>query len=648
MSKNYLRCSLILMTLLVYLPVVSLQAQSTDEKGWYKSDEIQGIDIGWIQELQFKEPAKIFAQHGWSYTAKQIDYARSMANWMQQTYKPKGLLGEMKMSLLAPPPSYPINSSSYNFNEAEKNNRNALPNTYGAMSKMYLFLRKTAQKKFWPIDGLADYYTWFIMANNVEMISKQMVGLSSTDEYYCMLPNYTIGTKGRYENENLERYANYRNFTGSRNLQPYEHYLIPPKIVDPGSAKYVVVMTRDKKPLPFDQVTIGELISRLETQLPIMYKIAINDGTKMQNLMENAKRGIQILKDNFKNQLNDFAYLTDFTYQIDVVGLANLEKGKEVYWLRSQPVSVVNNDYTSVYYPLFKLRKGVKEACAKGEPQWIICRLERGGRPDHEGEIHLMETFLERFNYAYLYNYFFGKDKVIEPYKPLVFADNKGAGAQIQVAQSAEAKKKSEDKSVLFFDDFSTVAISGTPPAWTTQRSEISGEPVTVTEVSEASGKWLKLKRNASPKNFPSQVTGNFEMSFDLLVRKGDVPWGTPGIDAQLLFSSAQGDKKITMNVSPGDMNRTDAAGWLILNIGSAACQVSSYYSLPDFTGSKPVNKVKMTFRKNGDGLIILSNNNKVYECSKALADGMTLKGLNFYVNEKNVFHVSNIEVRKL
>ncbi|WP_276482601.1 hypothetical protein [Paraflavitalea pollutisoli] len=620
----------------------SLPAQPTSSRGWYERDDIQNVDIGWIKVLQFKEPAKPFAQHGWSYTAKQTGITQQFATWLHQTYTPRGYLGEMKLSLLAPEPAYQPDSKDYDYNDAEKNNRNALPNTYGAYGKLYMLLMKTPERKFWPINGMANFDTWYVMANNVELISQQLITISSADTYYCLMPKYRSDMKGEFEKEWFEQASNYRNFTNSPQLQPFEHYMIPAKQIDPGSEKYVVLLTKDKRPLPFDQVTVNELFNRIEAQLPMMYKLAIKGGSKLQNLQEGGRRGLQYLRDMYKNELQEFAYMR--YHQIDIIDLFNLSAGNRPYWLRTK---ALNDGQT--YFPLLRLRKGVKEALANGDPQWIVCRLDNGGSPANEGEIHRMDAFLQGFNYQYVYDYFFGKDKVIQPYKPLPVANGTTVVATAEPArQSSVAKSKSSDPAVVFYDDFSTVSTGTTPTAWNTQRSEITGDKIAVVEVKGADGKWLKLKRNASPKTLTQPVSGDVELSFDLLVQKGDVPWGTPGIEAELTFNTAQGDKKYTMNVSPGDMNRVDAAGWLMLNVGKTDCKMENYYSMPSFTGSKPINKVSMSFRKKGEGLTVLCNGNKVYDCAKVFVAGMNLKGFNFYVNEKNVFHLSNVQVKKI
>lgn len=291
-----------------------------------------------------------------------------------------------------------------------------------------------------------------------------------------------------------------------------------------------------------------------------------------------------------------------------------------------------------------RLKKGVKETLTSGAPQWIVCKIDAPINASHSGSVQMMDNFVSRFNYDYVYRYFFGKEKVIEPYKPLgpIKTEEKAATA----ALSATAKKNAADKSILFFEDFSGTTTGASPQNWNIQRSEVSGNRSPVTTLEKVPGNWLQLKRGATPKTFP-QISGDFELSFDLLVHKGDVPWGTPGINVQLQLTGSTGEKTVTLNVSPGDMNRADAAGWVMFN-GLPNCKVSSYYSLPDFTGSKPVNKANISVRRKGESITVLCNNNKVYDCNTAFSSGLMLKGLNFTVNEKNQFYLSNIQIKKI
>ncbi|WP_130539657.1 hypothetical protein [Pseudobacter ginsenosidimutans] len=625
------------LSVIISLPVF---AQPTNSRGWYDRKDVENVDVGWMTKLTFKEPSKPFAQHGWTYPANQTDVTQKIITWMQQTFTCKGLLGEPKLTLLAPPPPLP--------GEPEKENKKALPNTYGAFVRFHHNLVKTSTKKFWPMYGNLSNINVDILANNVELISRQMIFLSTADEYYCVMPKYNIGMKGEFDKDHNENMASYRNFSNSPNLKKYEHYLIPGQSLSGNGAFYAVIMTKDGSPLPFEQVTINELISKLENRLPYMYKVAMNQDRKMENMLEKAKRGIQILKDNYKNNLNDYAYLASLNTPIDVIDLANLEPGKNVYWLSTEAETKKNRDYTAVNWPLLRLKKGVKQSCATSGPQWIIFRMDAVINQSDAGNIELMDNFVNRFNYDYVYNYFFGKDKVIEPYKPLAFVSNEEkANSQSATELSDEAKKNANDRSIAFFEDFSAVPSGAAPPHWNTERSYGTGGMVSVTELKDMPGKWLKLKRNASPKTF-TPVSGDFEISYDLLVHKGDVPWGTPGMQLQLMFSAGQSEKKYSVDVSPGDMNRKDAAGWIMLMLGGSACKLGNYYSVPDFTGSKPVNQVRITMRKKGESITVLSNNNKVYDCATAFSAGMELKKINFEVNEKNVYYISNIKLKKM
>jgi hypothetical protein len=85
--------------------------------------------------------------------------------------------------------------------------------------------------------------------------------------------------KGEFDREYNETHANYRNFTNSANLKKYDHYFVPGQSLGGKGAAYIVVMTKDRQPLPFEQVNIGEFINRIEGRLPIMYILAKNGGT---------------------------------------------------------------------------------------------------------------------------------------------------------------------------------------------------------------------------------------------------------------------------------------------------------------------------------------------------------------------------------
>lgn len=633
--------------LLIALFAFSLaSAQPVDKRGMYDKNDFEHIEIGWLNPLK-NEPSRAIAENGWNYPINQTDVGRKIGAWLQQTYTPTGLLGEIKLDLYRPPASKYKGTKYYGSDEAERDNRFALPNSYGAFAKFHLCLSKTSTHKFYPTPGNHCYTRLDIMANNVEMITKQVIALSTPTDYYCTMPDYTVGQKGEYEKDWLNQMTAYRNFTNSQNLKAYRHYLSPVG----NQLSYVVVMTKNDQPLPFEQVTVGEFLRQLESQFPKLHQFAVNRNLIYENYLENAKKGMQILKEQLKQQENKFAYFNTIERQIDIIDLANIGSiGKLPNWLHTEKITQNLDQWgkvvsTSKNYPLMRLKKGIKEACAISGPQWVVFKLDGTLNAGYGGAVQLMDNYVTHFNYDYLYRYFFGKDKVSELYQPLGTANTTETKQATKI--SAIAKKNASDKSVLFFEDFSGTVVNAVPQNWKIQRSEVSGnEPVVVT-LDKVDGKWLKLKRNATPKNFQQIITGDFEMNCDVLVHKGDVPWGAPGIELQFKFSGNAGEKKIVLNTTPGDMNRTDGAGWMIIE-GLTNCKVTNYYSLPNFTGSKPVNRATLTMQKIGQSMTIVCNNNKIYECNTAFSPGMSLKDFNIYVNEKSQFYISNIQIKKI
>src|SRR5690606_4678655 len=122
--------------------------------------------------------------------------------------------------------------------------------------------------------------------------------------------------------------------------------------------------------------------------------------------------------------------------------------------------------------------------------------------------VRVMDNFVSRFNYDYVYNYFFGKEKVTTPYEPLGASNsvskNKDEAPAATLSQTA--LKKKADKSVVFFEDFSDIKDGATPAGWATDRSS-SGDHPTVTTLKDFEGKWLKLKGSASPKTLVYPVS---------------------------------------------------------------------------------------------------------------------------------------------
>lgn len=399
---------------LIFCPVaINLQAQTKE----LPRKDVTHVDIGWKKIVEFKEPPKPLPFEERHYTAKQIGYAQTFITWMQQTFTPKGMLGESRYYLIASSKSEPVTGKYYTYNEAEKNNRRALPNPYGAFSRFYLFLKKDENGKY--VQATNHQILWNIEANAIENISQQIIALSTPEEYYFIMPRYEVGMKGTLDVSWNEEAAQLQNFSNHPNLKKYDHYYVPSRILNSFApvAYYVVIMTKNNQPLPFEQVTVGEFIEQLELQLPMMYKIAINQGSKDIDLMERAKRGFQIFKNRFGKQVNEKVYLPE-GLQLNLFNFTDADENSEFNWFKTVATFEVRRS-PFTYFPLMKVKKGVREACATGDPQWLVIKWAAPETKNLTGDIHYMESMLNRFNYDYVYNYFFGDKRPTTPYKPL-------------------------------------------------------------------------------------------------------------------------------------------------------------------------------------------------------------------------------------
>ena len=141
------------------------QPEFVDRIG-FKLESIADIDIGWMKIYKPTTPAKGKQLGNRIYSARQIGYCQQFIEWMQQSYLPKGCLGDAGYYLNEIPKFSGTNSKLGN--EINQHGH-ALPHMYGASSRMYTALKKDAQGKFAPLYNFAEY--WRIEANQLQYIS---------------------------------------------------------------------------------------------------------------------------------------------------------------------------------------------------------------------------------------------------------------------------------------------------------------------------------------------------------------------------------------------------------------------------------------------------------------------------------------------
>ena len=171
--------------------------------------------------------------------------------------------------------------------------------------------------------------------------------------------------------------------------------------------------------------------------------------------------------------------------------------------------------------------------------------------PNQEYSIHRHESILNNFNFEYVYQYFFGNDKVIEPYKPLRLPNYK----ERIVTEEASDKtiKAVADKNIFFFDDFSTSAIGKPANNW--DGSLVNGKKAMVTQLNGNNDKWLEIlaHEKVRPKNIQVPYPQNFTLSYELVASQ-NFTWGARGLTMQLSKETSPGNAEsyLKLKLRPG------------------------------------------------------------------------------------------------
>lgn len=375
------------------------QAQVYRDRIGFELESIAHIDIGWMKEYKFTSPVAAKQLGDRKYSAEQIGYSQKFMEWMLQSYLPKGCLGSAGTYLNAIPKFSNTNSRLGN---AINTHLQALPQLYGAYTKMYMFLKKDAAGKFVPQNNFAEY--WHVEANQVQHISNPVSFISSTSQYYFVLPDFASHSNG-YEKD-YKASSTLLDFSNHKNIIRYRHFYIPPKIIG-DNPFYVVILSKNNE-LPFERATIGEFFEQAEKQFPFWQNIDPVSAEEYKIAQKNLAR----LKEKYRSKWNEEAKLQLSGTQIDLYDFVNANEGRDDFFENSG----TQDGYYS--FPIQKVKKEALELCRNGGPQWIVIRWSMG-MPNKAFNIHLHESILNNFNFEYVDNYFFHPEKVKgQQYKP--------------------------------------------------------------------------------------------------------------------------------------------------------------------------------------------------------------------------------------
>ena len=626
-TKFYKMKKIILIVLVAFSLTSQAQPIYVDRIG-FKLESISDIDIGWITIRKHSTTPQGKQLGDRIYSANQIGYSQKFVEWMQQSYLPKGCLGDATYYQNSIPKFSGTNSELGN---AINMHKAALPQLYGAQSKIYMFLKKDEQGKFVPQNNLSD--DWRIEANGLQSISNPVSFISSTEQFYFIMPDYSANANGY--NADDKAASDLRGFINHKNLLGYKHFYIP-------NSSYVVIMTKDKQS-PFEKITIGEFFTQAEKQFPVWQKI---QPVSVENFAT-AKKNLVRLKEKYKSKWNDIAELQLSGTQISLQSFVNANQGdydmfdnKDIY----------GKEGINTTFPILKVKKSTLELCKTDQPQWLVIRWTMS-MPNQPYNVHLHESILNNCNFDYVYNFFFDSEKVKgQSYKPLRSPSYKEAVVVTEVSESS--KKNNADKNVFFFEDFSTTVVGKIPIGWKSNLGS-AGRSSVITNLDGLGGNWAVVADyTLTPGQIKKPLPQNFTLSFELVVAQ-NFTWGAKRLHFKLAKETSPGNEEsfLDLGLRPGyDGRDGDASLETKFPSPPGYSNGANSFIAPGFSNNKKNNRITVTIKKKEETLQVFIDNTKIAEYEKAIPAAHLFNALSFYsynLGTNDKYYISNIKIMK-
>jgi hypothetical protein len=609
---------------------IAAQAQVYRDRIGFDLESIADIDIGWMKMYKYTTPPAAKQLGERKYSAAQIGYSQQFIEWMQQSYTPKGCLGNAGYYQNA---IYKFSSTNSRLGNAIAGHVQALPHLYGAYSRMYMYLKKDAAGNFVPQNNLAE--NWNIEANGLQHISMPVSFISSTEEYYFVFPDFKRYAKG-YDDED-KKASNFMDFDTHKNIKSYRHFYVPPRTID-DYPHYIVILSKNNE-LPFEEVTIGEFFEQAEKQFPFWQSIDPVPAEQFATAQKNMAR----LKLKYKSKWNEVAKLDLSATEINLQSFVNATEGYDDFF--------DNRNRDGKTFPILKVKKEARKDCKTAGPQWLVIRWTMG-MPTYAFNIHLHESILNNFNFDYVYNFFFDPEKVKgQAYKPLRSPNYKET---VVVKEASEvSKKNAADKNIFFFEDFSTTDIGKKPLGWQVKIGP-DGTTSVVKNVEGLEGNWAVMGNSyfLSAAQLKKPLPQNFTLSYDLVASQ-NFTWGSNALTFQLSKETSQGNAEsyLKLKLRPGFDGR-DGETELETNFNSPPGYATGikWYKAPGFSNNKRNNKVTVIIKKKEERLQVFIDGNKIVEYEKAIPAALLFNAMSFYngsLGENDRYYISNIKIAK-
>jgi len=587
------------------------------------SRSIEDSVLGWMKVYNFKgakEPMKVDTK---LYSTAQLSICDSFANWIQASYIPKGGLGDVKRSVSEKLGLYNQYTAS-------------LPQSYGAYAKTYTELKYNSKGKREPLTS--SHVWWGISANATP--GWPITSICTPTQYYFIMPTAEMEEDNKKIKELLD-------LTGEKNIKPYISFWLKNEGFGQGTER--VILCKDNKS-PFIKITRGEYLQALETAIPGFYerekKILLEAQRGAQEMkwldekVERYKTGLKKNREKYKDRLGELA-MTNLQ-----PGLSNLDAGRDVFGGQD----LTEREQTSANYPVYKIDPAVAELCKKDKPQWIVIGWDYYPGANDRVAQYQHEAIINNFNFDYVYNFFFDPEKVKgQSYKPLRSPTYKEA---VVVSEASEvSKKNATDKTVYFFEDFSTSTIGKKPTGW--QSTLALGTTSVVTKLDGLNGNWATVfNYTIKPTPLKTPLPQNFTLSYELVAAQ-NFTWGARGLTFKLSKETSSGNAEsyLELKLRPGfDGKDGEAALETKFPSPPGYSNGTKWYAAPGFSNNKKNNHITVTIKKQDETLQVFIDKIKIAEYEKAIPAGHLFNAMSFASSnsgENDKFYISNIKITK-
>lgn len=263
-----------------------------------------------------------------------------------------------------------------------------------------------------------------------------------------------------------------------------------------GSIINVLLMPENE--LPVVQVTKGEVLDQSEAAIKRTYP---DPNSPMQ---KEVLADIRKFREKHRNRLQEPAF----------VHMAQLTSTS--FRGEQDPFEPLINDPEKMF-PVYRFKPHLYELAKQDKPLWVHISFPYANEKSKTVNWEIFKAMTRNFNYQYVYDYFFSRDKIAgKSYQPRQAVTQSQAEATISKRENKASQSRTYPEGVHFMEDFSD-AVSGTMPAGWSSRQNNRG--FVIEAVPGENGKWLYIDSGADlfPSSLKKPLPANFTLEFDLL-----------------------------------------------------------------------------------------------------------------------------------